>query len=303
MIVKILLLVLLAGTVAASPGQAQSPFGSGSRPSAVKSEETVKPKPVFSAVFERVHYWQRAIRERITAYARQVEEDPAGGTTLRFLALTFVFGVLHALGPGHGKAIVCSYFLARRGTLLQALAFSNLITFMHVLSATVLVFSLALLGRRTDIFAFQQLEGGFQSFSALLILAIGSLLLFRALRETVSAEPPSDTQQPAPKRRGSLTALSLSAGLIPCPAAALILLFSLRLQILWLGLLAMPVLAAGMGFTNALVGLTALGSRRTLLHWTQASPVLYRRTYAALALCGSLLILLLGASLLLAGRF
>ncbi len=306
MSLKVFVLALLVCATTVIPGRAQNPFNPGSQPAVVNNGEDSASgtffRTLFSGSVERIHHWQRLLRERITAYARQIEKSPTGSATLHFLAFTFVFGVLHALGPGHGKAIVCSYFLARRGTLLQALAFSNFITFMHVLSATVLVFSLALLGRRTDIFAFQQLEGSFQTFSAVLILVIGALLLVRALHDAVSAKTPLDSKETAPKGHRSLTALSLSAGLIPCPGAALILLFSLRLQILWLGLLAMPVLAAGMGLTNTLIGLTALGSRRTLLNWTQVSPVLYRRTYAVLALCGSLLILFLGASLLLSGR-
>ncbi len=295
---RLLALLLLLGLFQSQPGSAQNPFFS--PPAEQEPARVAAPGPEARPFPPLV--WlnglQRDFRERLTAHARQIEAAPTGAAMLQFLALTFVYGIIHAVGPGHGKSIVCSYFLARRGTLRQALLFGNLITFMHVLSATVVVLSLGLLGKKTNIFAFQELEGGLQSFSYLLILLIGLLLFGKTVRDLLTPKGEAPPRC-AGADKGSMGALSLSAGLIPCPGAALILLFSMSLDILWAGLAAMLVLGAGMGLTNSLMGVVTLGSRSAILSLSGTSPRGFRIAYSLLALGGSSLIVLLGLGLLL----
>ncbi len=252
-----------------------------------------------SIVLVKLSALQRDIRETMTAYARRIQESPTGATTLGFLALTFLYGVIHALGPGHGKAIVGSYFLSRSGTLRQALVFGNLITFMHVFSATVIVFGLALIGKQTNIFSFQEVEGGLQSYSYLFIFLIGAFLLVKTLWDLVARRKREGEGSETRADAGSMAALSLSAGLIPCPGAALILLFTLSLDIVWAGLAAMVALGAGMGLTNSMVGIATLSSRGAVMRLTRSSPRLFTALYSFFAVSGSLVIASLGLTLFL----
>ena len=245
---------------------------------------------------------QRQLRQQMTDLATEIRENPAGTTTIKFLLLVAVFGAVHALGPGHGKAFVCAWFLAHKGSFRKALMFGHLITFMHVLSATLLVLLMLWLGRQLSISGFQQWEGGIQQFSFLLIILIGAFLLLRTLYDIAKGwrTPDAANRESAPAR-GSFSALALTAGLIPCPGAALILLFSSSLGIFWLGLVAMPVLALGMGVTNSLVGVATIGSRATLLKLTSGSPRFRQITWQLMALVGALMVLLLGVVLFLGG--
>ncbi|MGL1604091.1 nickel/cobalt transporter, partial [Vibrio parahaemolyticus] len=43
----------------------------------------------------------------------------AAAATLAFIS--FVYGVLHAAGPGHGKAVISSYVLANRQTVRRGI--------------------------------------------------------------------------------------------------------------------------------------------------------------------------------------
>ena len=54
------------------------------------------------------------------------------------LLLSFSYGVLHTLGPGHGKAVIVSYFIGHNGSLKRGLAMGIRIAIFHVLSAVVL---------------------------------------------------------------------------------------------------------------------------------------------------------------------
>ena len=53
--------------------------------------------------------------QHMTAAVRAMRHDSHAAWTL--LGLSFLYGVVHAAGPGHGKAVVSSYLLATRQTL------------------------------------------------------------------------------------------------------------------------------------------------------------------------------------------
>ncbi|MEM9136740.1 MAG: DUF3299 domain-containing protein [Cyanobacteria bacterium P01_F01_bin.42] len=54
------------------------------------------------------------------------------------MLLSFSYGVLHTLGPGHGKAVIISYFIGHDGSLRRGLAMGVKIAVFHVLSAVVI---------------------------------------------------------------------------------------------------------------------------------------------------------------------
>ena len=54
-------------------------------------------------------------------------------------AISFVYGLIHALGPGHGKALAFSYFSSRKNTYFQAFTISFFTAFIHILGALILV--------------------------------------------------------------------------------------------------------------------------------------------------------------------
>lgn len=55
------------------------------------------------------------------------------------IAFSFLYGLFHALGPGHGKALVGSYFLANGGNIFAALILSLKVALVHILGAFLLV--------------------------------------------------------------------------------------------------------------------------------------------------------------------
>jgi nickel/cobalt exporter len=55
------------------------------------------------------------------------------------LLIAFSYGVLHTLGPGHGKAVIIAYFVGQGGSLRRGLTIGVRIAVFHVLSAIVVV--------------------------------------------------------------------------------------------------------------------------------------------------------------------
>ncbi len=132
--------------------------------------------------------------------------------------------------------------------------------------------------------------------SSLLLILIGSLLMVRTLRSrTEPAAQPTFLNQPAGLK--GLCSIAATAGLVPCPGAALILLFACSQQLLIPGLLAMLALALGMALTVSLSALATIAARGALLHALPSSrrAVLAGRIFGT---AGGLIIVTLGLFLL-----
>ncbi len=95
------------------------------------------------------------------------------------MAIAAVFGLVHALMPGHGKTVVVSYYLGRPASVLSSLGTSVILVLTHVGSAIVLALAGIIVVRRTLGGAGRAPE--LETASAAAIIAIGLWLLYRAL--------------------------------------------------------------------------------------------------------------------------
>ena len=91
-----------------------------------------------------------------------------------------LFGLVHALMPGHGKSVIVSYYLGRPGRLLGGVATSALLVLTHVGMAIAFVLAGYIVIERTIGAAGR--APAFNAASSMRIIAIGLWLLYRALR-------------------------------------------------------------------------------------------------------------------------
>ena len=91
---------------------------------------------------------------------------------------------------------------------------------------------------------------------------------------------------------------ALAVGIVPCPGAATILLFSLTLGILPAGLAAMVSIAAGMSITTAMFSLLVIGLKGRFLVLVESHRRLFSIVYAFFTLSGAACITGLGVVLL-----
>lgn len=278
-------------------------------------------------LFARVAAWQSQIYLQLTGAVRAWQAE--GGQGWLLAGLSFAYGVFHALGPGHGKAVISAYVLASRQTArngaLLALA-------SGLAQALVAVIAVALLAGVLDLTAtaMNRATHVLEMVSYALVLLLGLWLVWvKALRPLwrrrgsgghehgghVHAHAQGmdcgcgHAHAPTPEQaagslswRGAAGAL-LAVGLRPCSGALIVLVFALSQGFFRAGVVAALAMGLGTGLTvAALVGLAVLardGAARLggvlSAHW------LARLRYGieALAACAVLAlgVLLLGGQL------
>lgn len=279
-----------------------------SGPSGRTAELPVASRPVKSSglaveAMNRVRALQKSLTLRLNRFGMDIRDNPASGALWLFLGLSFLYGVVHAVGPGHGKSVACSYFMANPGSLISAAVMANAITFVHMLSAVVVV-AAAYLVLGAGMGGFQRVGNVVQPLSYGLLACAGLFLSGRALRRLlrggageIAACPGPEDVQGSPGTVGGMLAVSFVTGLIPCPGAAVILSFSIGLDILWAGVLAVTAMAAGMGVTTTAFVWAALGARRTVLAVSGRNRGAAVLASSILSLAGALAIACLGGLL------
>lgn len=219
----------------------------------------------------------------------------------------FLYGIFHAIGPGHGKVVIGSWFATRRARIAHGLAACALSALVQAASAIAIVGLLAgalSLAPRDVLAQAAWLETG----SYALITLMGVWMLVQALRGRQACGhdhhdhhhgPHCDHADHALHPPGrSLWAMAAAVGFRPCSGAILVLLFTLANDLLWVGIVATLAMAVGVAITVSGIGLSALGLNRLLESRFGTSPhaALWRRL---LAVAGAGTILLLGLVLLL----
>ena len=287
----------LASLPIAFSADAQNPFLSkGDKEKTVQKK--IKAPQIFHHVLDLVAKWQKQLKTKLTAFARDIRTNPYGKSFWLFLLVSFAYGVVHALGPGHGKTISCAYFLSRPGNILQGLLMGNLVASMHVISAVVIVMTIYFILKTSGMTTFENLSATLQKLSYLILLLLGLFLAFKSILELKTSKGHVHTGDARPADLKSLVTVSLATGLVPCPGAAIILSFSVILNIIVAGLIAMFCMALGMGVTTSAFDLVAITSRRTVLRFFDHNSRGFLFSHGMISLTGSLAIIIISSLLL-----
>ena len=261
-------LLLLATTLAVAQGERPLtvPIGPGVAPPAGGSGAEAQ-SPWLRGLLGRVNAAQRQLNQALSRELRRLRQGEVAGPALGVAWIAFLYGVLHAIGPGHGKLVISSLFLAREAGLGTAVAVSGAVSLLQTVSAVVIVSVVTLaLGRS----GFDVLRDSrrIELVSYGLIAVIGLVMLMAAIRELwghrhehviASGGAPAEGGQPTGRISSGLV---LATGLTPCASAVIILLFALGQGVFLVGIVASLVMAVGMGLTVSLVGILAVLTRR-----------------------------------------
>ena len=221
-------------------------------------------------------------------------------------------GALHALEPGHGKTIVAAYLVGSKGTIRQAILLGLIVTVTH--TAGVYMLGAATLYAQRYILP-EKLYPLLGVLSGLLIAGMGVYLLlsrflgtefghqhgpgghdhgsFWKSKESDSTVPKDSlnferqagsrvtlTQKTAGRDEKvsirSLLLLGISGGIVPCPAAIVVLLSAVALHRVGFGLFLIVWFSIGLAAVLIGMGLVAVCARRLMSRLPTEGPLIQR---------------------------
>ncbi len=125
------------------PALAQSSLGIGA------AEQQVPSSGLFPSLMAWINQQQQDFYKALTGALKAMRDD--GEAAWYLVALSFAYGVFHAAGPGHGKAVISSYMLANEVALRRGVALSFISAFLQGITAIVVVGTIFLFLRGTGI--------------------------------------------------------------------------------------------------------------------------------------------------------
>jgi nickel/cobalt exporter len=130
-------------------------------------------------LFAEIAAWQTRFYQQLTNALATMKQS---GSDFWLLAgVSFLYGIFHAAGPGHGKAVISAYILASNETLKRSVAIAFAASFVQALTAILIVSILAGILNVTSVTmtkATNILEIG----SYAMIVVVGAWLLWSRLR-------------------------------------------------------------------------------------------------------------------------
>ncbi|CAM3733141.1 nickel transporter [Rouxiella silvae] len=279
--------------------------------------------------------WQRDLHQQLAAILQQVSTHPAqAGLSLTLFSL--IYGVVHAVGPGHGKVVITTYLATHPSRLKTSLrlTFASAVVqgLVAILLVTLVLGVFQLSSRQLHQSSFWMEKGSF-----ILVMLLGIILCWRAIKQGIrqikksrsSGKPhsygmniqrispiieghqhhencgcghqhvPDDRQLQAGKDWRTQIAVVLAMGLRPCSGAIMVLLFSKVIGVYAWGVLSALVMALGTSLTVSLVGFLVFYSRELAVRLSvNRTPSIWTQlTFSLLSLTGGLV--LLGAGMIL----
>jgi ABC-type nickel/cobalt efflux system permease component RcnA len=214
------------------------------------------------------------------------------------------WGAVHALTPGHGKALVAGYLIGTKGRPRDAVLLGATVTVTH----TAGVFALGLVTLVLSQFIVpESLYPWLTLVSGLLVVGVGASVLVQRIR--TRRTPAHHVHHHGHKHdhhhhhrhthddsstvssRG-VVGVGIAAGLLPCPSALVVLLSAIALHRIGFGFALIAAFSLGLAATITGIGLVAVLARRTFGRLSVDGPLV-----RALPAVSAFVILLVGAAI------
>ena len=235
----------------------------------------------YNALLNQIVMAQYQLNSFISSTIRSINDENILSTSILILSISFLYGLIHAAGPGHGKALVALYFTSNKSDYKKAFKMGYMISIAHAISALIFTFGIFYILKTMFRKNFNEMSMLAMEISASMIICVGLYLIFSAYKSKKLKE------KKLGKQTKSEYVVALSAGIVPCPGVMTIVLFCIILKQYTLGILAAITMSIGMGLTISLAGILSI-----LLN-KKASDFLDNKGYI-LEVLGGVLILILG---------
>lgn len=200
----------------------------------------------------------------LTKFSKQIKQNllkiEKGDNFALFtlLFISFIYGIIHAMGPGHGKSLAFSYFMSNKSSYTRALIISQLTAFIHILGALILVLiSVFLITTFLNSFVDDSIKI-ITKLSAMFIMLLAVFILYKKVRKKESYcnvccsshahdHNHEHNHNEHKKIKKQDLFFVLTAGIIPCPGTVILFLYAFVLKTYFAVILASIAISFGMG--------------------------------------------------------
>ena len=282
--------------------------------------------------FMQIAYYQSEFYQGLTHALTDIKQN--GWAVWLLLALSFAYGVFHAAGPGHGKAVISAYLVSSGETVKRGIALSFMAAFVQAVSAVVIVGVAALIFHVTAV-TMTAATDWFEILSYALVAAVGAWLLWaktfggghhhhhhhhgvdddhahddHAHHDHAHDHEHNDHDHhgharpaqgnPIPLRSSLARAWSaiVAVGVRPCSGAIIVLVFALSQGLFLAGVAATFVMALGTGLTVATLATLAVSARGVAVRLAGTDSPVAERVVRIGEIAAAAAVLLLGLLLL-----
>jgi ABC-type nickel/cobalt efflux system permease component RcnA/ABC-type uncharacterized transport system substrate-binding protein len=236
--------------------------------SAAPSATAPEPAPLVPAgPMARIAALQTAFNRDLTASLKALKD---GGAFWWLGGVSFLYGIVHAAGPGHGKVVISSYLVANESRIRRGVAIAFIAAFAQAVVAVGIIGAMAVILNMTSM-AITGTAKAFEAGSFALVAALGLYLLARKGREVWAvfsggrAHDHHDHHHPTPADArpglsGAIAAI-VSVGIRPCSGALVVLVFALAQGVFWAGVASTFLMALGTAITVAALAALAVGAK------------------------------------------
>jgi len=241
-----------------------APLASAHNPFTTKPEnQHAAPMPVISnKIFAKIIIWQQKLKAKMSLLVRQAESTGSIKPLLLLIMAAFAYGVIHAAGPGHGKAIALSYVLSQRPSYIQGLLFSNCMALFHGASGIVFVLVIRFVLKTNIIKNLETVTNITQVISYSIIACFGFGIFIHGIYKLIKKNDQQHTYETL--KSGKYTnpvLLALVVGSIPCPGVVMVMLFTLSMNLIALGIILGITISIGMALTVSIVVLITISGK------------------------------------------
>lgn len=280
---------------------------------------------ILSGLMRQIMVLQQDYYRAMAGALRAVNLQGSAGAAWTLAVLSFLYGIFHAAGPGHGKVVVTSYLLADERDVRRGILIAFLSAFAQAVTAVVLVGLLAValgLSHRATASAVPLIERA----SYVLISGMGAWLLWRAFRGRRDAahhhhhdhaaghdhsghdhhdhaHMPTPAEVRRTKGLREMTAMVLSVGLRPCSGAVLVLLFAVTQEAFLIGAVSAFVMSLGTAITVSALAILTVFSKKVALQLAGRTDNAWASRIEWVLLAGGGALILVFGLLMFAGSF
>ncbi|WP_235801293.1 nickel/cobalt transporter [Vibrio orientalis] len=192
---------------------------------------------------------QRGLSGELGELIYDIQENKED-VAIAFIASSFIYGVFHAFGAGHGKVLITSYLLTNQGTIPKAIGIcfvtSMIQTFVAIVTVEIMLAIFA--SSMRDIHSAIETT---ITLSYVFVIGVGAYIMYQASRLPLVQER-------------SVYGIMAAVGMRPCTGAVMVIMLANMIGLRGIGIISAIVMAGGTAFTTSVITCLAVSGKDTL---------------------------------------